>query len=139
MRTLPDVRPVLENAAGRRPDLVFGKVDTEAQPEPAGALRISSLPTLMAVHDRTALHPRAVALPPQVWRTSSAGIRAVGVTDVRRRATDSAGAVRRSWQPGSPHGHPGTYRPAVAQGGQRRVRIGRSPAVVGQLTECRDP
>ncbi len=52
VRTLPHVQPVYERAAERHPDIVFGKVDTEAQPELAGAFRISSIPTLMAVRDR---------------------------------------------------------------------------------------
>ena len=48
--------PIFESAAEANPDIVFGKVDTEAQPELAGAFQISSSPTLMAGRDRTVLH-----------------------------------------------------------------------------------
>ncbi|MEU6536946.1 thioredoxin [Streptomyces sp. NPDC047000] len=57
--------PVFETAAARNPDIVFGKVDTEAEPELAAAFRISSIPTLMAVRDRTVLYAQPGALPPQ--------------------------------------------------------------------------
>ncbi|MGZ6793064.1 MAG: thioredoxin family protein, partial [Mycobacteriales bacterium] len=43
--------PVFERASEQHPDVVFGKVDTEAQQELAAAARISSIPTLMAFRD----------------------------------------------------------------------------------------
>lgn len=43
--------PVFEKASEAHPDLVFGKVDTEAQQELAGGFRITSIPTLMAFRD----------------------------------------------------------------------------------------
>lgn len=39
--------PIYEEASGRHEDVVFGKVDTEAQQELAGALEIQSIPTIM--------------------------------------------------------------------------------------------
>ncbi|MEU3281533.1 thioredoxin [Streptomyces antibioticus] len=75
--------PVYERAAERHPDIVFGKVDTEAQPELAGAFKISSIPTLMAVRDRTVLYAQAGALPPQALEELIARIRSVDMDDVR--------------------------------------------------------
>ena len=43
--------PVFEDAAGRHPDVVFGKVDTEAEQSLAAAAQITSIPTLMAFRD----------------------------------------------------------------------------------------
>src|ERR1039458_4245905 len=43
--------PVFERASGRHADAMFGKVDTEAQPELAGGFGISSIPTLMVLRD----------------------------------------------------------------------------------------
>ena len=40
--------PVFEKSAEAHPEIVFGKVDTEAQRELAAAARITSIPTLMA-------------------------------------------------------------------------------------------
>jgi len=42
---------------------VFGKVDTEAQPELAGTFRISSIPTLMIIRDGVVLYAQPGALP----------------------------------------------------------------------------
>ncbi|WP_405521850.1 thioredoxin [Streptomyces canus] len=78
--------PVYEKAAARHPDIVFGKVDTEAQPELAGAFQISSIPTLMAVRDRTVLYSQPGALPPQALEELIGKIRAVDMDDVRRKA-----------------------------------------------------
>ncbi|MFD5335721.1 thioredoxin [Streptomyces hawaiiensis] len=55
--------PVYEKAAGENPDLVFGKVDTEAQPELAAAFGIQSIPTLMIVRDQVAVFAQPGALP----------------------------------------------------------------------------
>ncbi|MFE9882869.1 thioredoxin [Streptomyces sp. NPDC005784] len=84
--------PIYEKAAERHPDIVFGKVDTEAQPELAEAFRISSIPTLMAVRERTVLYSQPGALPPQALEELIDGIQAVDMKDVRRQASDSAAA-----------------------------------------------
>ncbi|MET8804451.1 thioredoxin [Streptomyces sp. NPDC004546] len=55
--------PVYEKAAEDNPDLVFGKVDTEAQPELAAAFGIQSIPTLMIVRDKVAVFAQPGALP----------------------------------------------------------------------------
>lgn len=78
--------PVYEKASARHPDIVFGKVDTEAQPELAGAFQISSIPTLMAVRDRTVLYSQPGALPPQALEELIGRIRAVDMDDARRKA-----------------------------------------------------
>ncbi|WP_405653421.1 thioredoxin family protein [Streptomyces sp. NBC_00019] len=84
--------PVYEKAAARHPDIVFGKVDTEAQPELAGAFQISSVPTLMAVRDRTVLYSQPGALPPHALEELIGKIRTVDMDDVRRQPAGSAGA-----------------------------------------------
>ncbi|WP_327416876.1 thioredoxin family protein [Streptomyces sp. NBC_01233] len=78
--------PVYERAAERHPDIVFGKVDTEAQPELAGAFRISSIPTLMAVRDRTVLYAQPGALPPPALEELITRIRSAAMDDVHRQA-----------------------------------------------------
>lgn len=55
--------PVFESASERHDDVVFGKVDTEAQQELAGAFGISSIPTLMIVRDGVVLYSEPGALP----------------------------------------------------------------------------
>ncbi|MFD7499452.1 thioredoxin [Streptomyces sp. NPDC059850] len=57
--------PVYEKAAERHSDLIFAKVDTEAQPELAAAFDIQSIPTLMIVRDNIAVFAQPGALPEQ--------------------------------------------------------------------------
>ena len=55
--------PVFEKASERHPDAVFGKVDTEAQPEVAATFNITSIPTLMIIRDNVVLYSQPGALP----------------------------------------------------------------------------
>jgi thioredoxin 1 len=55
--------PVFEKASERHADAVFGKVDTEAEPELAATFGISSIPTLMIIRDGVVLYARPGALP----------------------------------------------------------------------------
>ena len=58
--------PVFETAAETHQDITFGKIDTEAQGELAGALQISSIPTLMVFRDGIMIFRQAGALPAPV-------------------------------------------------------------------------
>jgi thioredoxin 1 len=55
--------PVFEKASERHPDAVFGKVDTEAEPEVAATFNIASIPTLMIIRDNIVLYAQPGALP----------------------------------------------------------------------------
>ena len=55
--------PVFEQASETHPDIVFAKVDTEAEQQLAAAAGISSIPTLMIFRDGILLYSEAGALP----------------------------------------------------------------------------
>jgi len=55
--------PTYETVSENHPDVVFAKVDTEAEQEVAGAFGIRSIPTLMAFRDNVVLYSQAGALP----------------------------------------------------------------------------
>jgi thioredoxin 1 len=55
--------PIFEKASEAHPDLVFAKVDTEAEPELASRFGIMSIPTLMAFRDQVLLYAQPGALP----------------------------------------------------------------------------
>jgi thioredoxin 1 len=55
--------PVFEQAAADNPDLVFGKVDTEAQPALGAAFNIMSIPTLMIFREQVLIFSQPGALP----------------------------------------------------------------------------
>ena len=57
--------PTFEAAAANNGDIVFGKVDTEAEQQLASAASIRSIPTLMAFKKGHLVFNEAGALPPQ--------------------------------------------------------------------------
>lgn len=55
--------PVFEKASQAHPDIVFGKIDTEAEQALAAQLNITSIPTLMAFREGILVFNQAGALP----------------------------------------------------------------------------
>ncbi|HET6503156.1 MAG TPA: thioredoxin [Amycolatopsis sp.] len=75
--------PVYERAAEQHDDIVFGKVDTEAEQELAGAFGISSIPTLMIVRDGVVLYAQPGALPEPALEELIGKAREVDMDEVR--------------------------------------------------------
>ncbi|MET8978278.1 thioredoxin [Streptomyces sp. NPDC004539] len=76
--------PVYEKAAEANPDLVFGKIDTEAQPELAAAFGIQSIPTLMIVRDQVAVFAQPGALPEAALTDVIGQARKLDMDEVRK-------------------------------------------------------
>ena len=55
--------PVFQEASERHTDIVFGKIDTEAQPELSAMARITSIPTIMAFREGILIFSQPGALP----------------------------------------------------------------------------
>jgi len=75
--------PVYETVSEGNPDIVFAKVDTEAEQGLAGAFGISSIPTLMAIRDGVVLYSQAGALPEQALTNLIQAVRDVDMDEVR--------------------------------------------------------
>ncbi|MER7045105.1 thioredoxin [Streptomyces jumonjinensis] len=76
--------PVYEGAAERHPDLVFAKVDTEAEQELAAAFEIQSIPTLMIVRENVAVFAQPGALPEAALEDVIGQARALDMDEVRK-------------------------------------------------------
>ena len=76
--------PVFERVSGKHPDAVFGKIDTQAQPELAAAFGISSIPTLMVIRDGVALYAQPGALPKQALEQLIGKARQIDMDEVRK-------------------------------------------------------
>jgi thioredoxin 1 len=61
--------PIYERVAAANPDIVFGKINTEEEPELAGQFNINSIPTLMVIRERTMLYSEPGMLPDTVLTT----------------------------------------------------------------------
>ena len=75
--------PVFEAAAEQHQDVVFGKVDTEAEQSLAAAAQITSIPTLMVFRDGHLLYSRPGALPAQALEQLIEGAKALDMDEVR--------------------------------------------------------
>ena len=80
--------PVFEAAAERHPDLVFGKVDTEAEQALAAAAGIRSIPTLMAFRDGVLVFAQPGALPAEALEELVGAVRALDMDQVRADLAD---------------------------------------------------
>ena len=78
--------PVYEAAAGKHEDIVFGKVDTEAEQALAAAAQITSIPTLMAFRDGILVFAQPGALPAAALEQVIAAVRDLDMDTVRTRA-----------------------------------------------------
>ena len=79
--------PIFEKASEKYPEIVFGKVDTEAEQEIANMAGISSIPTLMAFRDGILLFNQAGALPEANFEELIQAILAVDMESVKKEMT----------------------------------------------------
>jgi len=75
--------PVFEAASETHSDVVFGKVDTEAEQSLAAAAGITSIPTLMAFRDGILVFRQPGALPAPALEQVISAVRELDMDDVR--------------------------------------------------------
>ncbi|HEY3534112.1 MAG TPA: thioredoxin domain-containing protein [Pedococcus sp.] len=75
--------PVFEEASEKHSDIVFGKVDTEAEQALAAAANITSIPTLMAFRDGILVFAQPGALPAQSLEQVIEGVKGLDMDTVR--------------------------------------------------------
>ncbi len=78
-----------EAASESNKDIVFAKVDTEAHSDLAGALKISSIPTLMIFRDGILLWNKAGAVPAPTLDEIIQAIRSADMDDIRAQIAAS--------------------------------------------------
>ena len=82
--------PVFEASSEKHEDIVFGKVDTEAEQELAGELQITSIPTLMAFRDGILVFNQAGALPAAALEQVVDAVKALDMDEVREKIAAQA-------------------------------------------------
>ncbi len=75
--------PIFEAASENHPDVVFGKVDTEAERDLAAAAQITSIPTLMAFREGVLVFAQPGALPAPALEQVISAVRELDMDDVR--------------------------------------------------------
>jgi thioredoxin 1 len=75
--------PVFEKASSTHSDIVFGKVDTEAEQSLAASAQITSIPTLMAFREGILVFSQPGSLPASALEQVITQIRELDMDDIR--------------------------------------------------------
>jgi len=78
--------PVFERVSEKNPDVIFGKVDTEANQDLAATFNVSAIPTLLVIRDRVVLYAQPGALPETALEDLLRQARDLDMDKVRREA-----------------------------------------------------
>ena len=81
--------PVFEAAAERHPDVVFGKIDTEAEQALAEAFQVRSIPTVAIFRDGIMLGAQPGALPAEALDEIIRQVRTLDMDAVRREIAEA--------------------------------------------------
>jgi thioredoxin 1 len=85
--------PTFEKASESNPDIVFAKVDTEAEQALAQAANITSIPTLMAFREGVLVYSQPGALPPQAFDQLIDAVRGLDMAEVHAAVAQQRGDV----------------------------------------------
>jgi thioredoxin 1 len=85
--------PIFETAAAENPDIVFGKVDTEAQPGLSASFGIRSIPTLMVFRDEVLVFSQPGAVPGHALDDLIRQVRALDMDEVHRTIAEQKAAA----------------------------------------------
>lgn len=80
--------PTYERVSAKHPDVVFAKVDVDAQQTLAGEFQIRSIPTLMVFRDGLPLMAQPGMLPETALEEVLKQVRALDMDDVRRKIAE---------------------------------------------------
>lgn len=85
--------PIFEKASEEHTDIVFGKIDTEAERGLSAAAGISSIPTLMAFKDGSLVFAQPGALPATALNELIQAVRDLDIEAARKAAADKESAT----------------------------------------------
>lgn len=81
--------PIYERASAAHDDVVFGKVDTEAEQALAAGFGIRSIPTLMAFREGVLVFAQPGALPEPALKQLIGAVSDLDMDDVRRQVAEA--------------------------------------------------
>jgi thioredoxin 1 len=83
--------PVFEKASEKHADIVFAKVDTEAEQHLAAEFDIRSIPTIMVIRDGVIVYEQPGALPEAVLESLIKQVRDLDMDEVRKQVAAQRG------------------------------------------------
>lgn len=97
--------PIYDQASERYADVVFGKVNTEDQPELAGTFGIQSIPTLMVFRDQILVFARPGMIPGHALDDLMEKVKGLDMDGVRKQIADDEAAHAHDHAHGEGHDH----------------------------------
>ncbi|WP_374001014.1 thioredoxin family protein [Bdellovibrio bacteriovorus] len=76
--------PIFESVAAKHPDVIFGKIDTEAEVELADKFQIKSIPTLMIIKESDIIFSQPGALPEEIFEQIVVKAKEIDMEEVRK-------------------------------------------------------
>jgi thioredoxin 1 len=83
--------PVYEKSSEKHTDIVFGKVDTEAEQYLAEQFSIRSIPTVMVIRDGVIVYEQPGALPEAMLESLITQVRELDMDEVRKQVAAQSG------------------------------------------------
>ncbi|WP_280344715.1 thioredoxin [Nocardia neocaledoniensis] len=84
--------PTYEASSEKHSDVVYGKVDTEAEQGLAAAANIQSIPTIMAFREGVLVFAQPGALPPAALEDLVTQVKGLDMDEVRKQIAEQAAA-----------------------------------------------
>ncbi|GHG56750.1 thioredoxin [Sinomonas cellulolyticus] len=81
--------PTYEAASEKHPDVVFAKVDTEAEQMLAAQANITSIPTLMAFREKVLVFSQPGALPASALEQVITAVKDLDMEDVHKKVAEA--------------------------------------------------
>jgi thioredoxin 1 len=85
--------PIYEKASDKYTDVVFGKIDTDAEQELAAAFEIRSIPTLMIFREQVLVFARPGMIPGAALEDLVEKVKALDMADVHRKVAEQEAAA----------------------------------------------
>ena len=81
--------PTYKEASERHTDIVFGKIDTQANQDIASELQITGIPTVMVYRDQVLVYRQSGALPPAALEDLLTQVKSLDMDEVRKKIAEA--------------------------------------------------
>jgi thioredoxin 1 len=87
--------PIYDTASDKHTDVVFGKIDTDAQQELAATFEIRSIPTLMVFRDQVLVFARPGMIPGAALEDLVEKVKALDMVEVQKKVAEQEAELAR--------------------------------------------
>ena len=111
--------PIYDKASEKHAEITFGKINTEEQPDLAGAFQIQAIPTLMVFRDRVLLFANPGMISGAALDELLGKVKALDMADVRQRIAEQEAKEARQGEAAPADEAPDREKPADSESSSR--------------------